>query len=120
MATRYPNLPFTGAMANGRVGWFRAPALSDSEEPTASTPRSMVLVKTMKTGSSARMIDLGKGNGRPAMMASQLEQASEQRRLLYHTQKWLRCRRQFLMDHPIVPRMRASRTDRRCCRRRSH
>jgi hypothetical protein len=70
-------------------------------EPTASTPRSMVLVKTMKTGSSARMIDLGKGNGRPAMMASQLEQASEQRRLLYHTQKWLRCRRQFLMDHPL-------------------
>ena len=59
------------------------------------------MIKQMRMGSTARTIDLGKGNGRPAMMASQLEQASEQRRLLYHTQKWLRCRRQFLMDHPL-------------------
>ena len=59
------------------------------------------MVKTMKTGSTARQIDLGKGNGKPAMMATQLEQASAERRSLYHTQRWLRVRRQFLMDHPL-------------------
>ena len=59
------------------------------------------MVKTMKLGATARQIDLGKGSGKPAMMATQLEQASEQRRSLYHTQRWLRMRRQFLMDHPL-------------------
>jgi 5-methylcytosine-specific restriction enzyme A len=34
-------------------------------------------------------------------MAGQLEQASEQRRLLYHTGRWLQLRRLFLMAHPL-------------------
>ena len=82
-----------------------------------STPRSVVMVRQMRMGSTARSIDLGKGNGRPAMMASQLEQASEQRRLLYHTQKWLRCRRQFLMDHPLCRECERAGEPPRVCRR---
>ena len=58
-------------------------------------------MKTMKAGSSARTIDLGKGAGRPAMMVTPLELAAAERQSLYHTQRWLRCRRQFLMDHPL-------------------
>jgi 5-methylcytosine-specific restriction enzyme A len=59
------------------------------------------MVKQMKMGSTARQIDLGAGNGKPQMMATQLEQASNERRSLYHTQRWLRCRLQFLIDHPL-------------------
>ena len=59
------------------------------------------MVRQMKTGATARQIDLGKGRGKPAMMATPLELASGERRSLYHTQKWLRRRRQFLMDHPL-------------------
>jgi hypothetical protein len=66
-----------------------------------STPRSVVVVKVMKTGSTARSIDLGKGSGRPQAMTTSLEQAGDERRSLYHTQRWLRCRRQFLSEHPL-------------------
>jgi 5-methylcytosine-specific restriction enzyme A len=59
------------------------------------------MVKQMKTGSTARQIDLGKGSGRPAMMTTELERAGAERRALYHSQRWLRVRRQFLMDHPL-------------------
>jgi hypothetical protein len=48
------------------------------------------MVRQMKTGATARQIDLGKGRGKPAMMATPLELASDERRSLYHTQKWLR------------------------------
>ena len=56
------------------------------------------MVKTMKLGATARQIDLA---AKPAMMATQLKRAGAERRSLYHTQRWLRCRHQFLMDHPL-------------------
>jgi hypothetical protein len=59
------------------------------------------MVKTMKLGATARQIDLGKGGGSPRTMATQLEQASDERRSLYNTQRWLRVRRQFLSEHPL-------------------
>ena len=57
------------------------------------------MARQMRVGSTSRQIDLGKGSGRP--IASQLARASAERRSLYHTQRWLRCRHQFLMDHPL-------------------
>jgi hypothetical protein len=59
------------------------------------------MARQMRVGCTSRQIDLGKGSGRPRMMATQLAQASDERRALYHTARWLRCRRQFLMDHPL-------------------
>jgi hypothetical protein len=59
------------------------------------------MVRQMKLGATARQIDLVKGSGRPAIMATSLERASEQRRLLYHTGRWLRLRRLFLMANPL-------------------
>jgi hypothetical protein len=59
------------------------------------------MVKTMKLGATARSIDLGKGNGKPAMVTTELERAGAERRSLYHSQRWLRVRRQFLMGNPL-------------------
>jgi hypothetical protein len=55
------------------------------------------MVKTMKLGATARQIDLA---GKPAMV-TELERAGAERRSLYHSQRWLRVRRQFLMAHPL-------------------
>jgi hypothetical protein len=59
------------------------------------------MVKQMKTGATTRQIDLGKGSGKPAVMATTLELVSAERRSLYHSQRWLRCRLRFLSEHPL-------------------
>jgi hypothetical protein len=59
--------------------------------------------KTMRTGANLRPIDLAATarGAAPQVMLTTLEQASEQRRALYHTQRWLRRRLAFLRDHPL-------------------